>query len=297
MSKQSKLRRKELKSAKRIIQSGPSSTARKAENQNPRHPEGAKEPKQGVIDWVRKHKITTFIAGVFAFSLGGPLNFFGSNPRIFYFPALVLCVLICWIVMSATHKFVNYKLTENKQEPVLAVKQPNKAAAIPSNAAPRAPELDNPEFSEKVEKGVIELGDGGLGIRFSADELRSQKCSPITLGDKPEGQQNPLVVYMEGNKLFCDFKTQVHWIAGPATPFELRHNELVGMPPNWDLNKSKSALEVVDQNTNPILQLYYKTPSHIVINGDFPQMGFSAKPKRLIFKYPAWRHPGEYADK
>jgi hypothetical protein len=64
----------------------------------------------GIIDWVRSHKVTASLTGAFVFSLGGPLNFFGNDPRIFYFPAVVLCALLCWIIMSGTHRFVSHKL-------------------------------------------------------------------------------------------------------------------------------------------------------------------------------------------
>ena len=49
----------------------------------------------------------------------------------------------------------------------------------------------------------------------------------------------------------------------------LKENVLSNKPPNWDFNSNDKAIEVVNESGGPIFQLYYKTPSHIVINGIF----------------------------
>ena len=112
MPEYSKRRKKELEAARSTGKLQGPSLACKFTGQYPDRAESARPAKQDVFNWVRKHKITTFIGGLFAFSLGGPLNFFGSDPRIFYFPAVVLCIGICWIVMSGTHKFVQRRLSD-----------------------------------------------------------------------------------------------------------------------------------------------------------------------------------------
>ena len=71
-------------------------------------------------------------------------------------------------------------------------------------------------------------------------------------------------------------------------------------------------MEIVNQNKIPIYQFFYKTLSHIVMNGIFPYPGgfilanengaiqnptlpTTFKLKR-IFKYPSWKYPGEYEE-
>jgi hypothetical protein len=62
----------------------------------------------------------------------------------------------------------------------------------------------------------------------------------------------------------------------------------------------------------PIYQFYYKTPTHIVVNGVFPYPGglILAGPEGMVlnpflpvsfqlkpmFKYPSWKYPGVYAE-
>jgi hypothetical protein len=106
-------------------------------------------------------------------------------------------------------------------------------------------------------------------------------------------------------------------------PLNLENNELSGLPSNWDCNHSKRAIEVVDDKLVPIFQIFYKDDTHIVFNGAITFTNgavFVAEGKGLrvegnanlsqeeffrhvealgikkVFKYPAWQHPGEYAD-
>jgi hypothetical protein len=106
-------------------------------------------------------------------------------------------------------------------------------------------------------------------------------------------------------------------------PLKLENNELSGLPSNWDCNHSKRAIEVVNDKFVPVFQIFYKDDTHIVFNGAITFTNgavFIAEGKGLelehnttlshdeffhhvealgikkIFKYPAWQHPGEYAD-
>lgn len=107
-------------------------------------------------------------------------------------------------------------------------------------------------------------------------------------------------------------------------PLKLKDNELSGLPSNWDCNHSKRGIEVVNERLTPVFQLYYKDDSHIVFNGvitftngavfiaegkgqslelnsTFSEADFFNRVEALeikrIFKYPAWQHPGEFADR
>lgn len=80
--------------------------------------------------------------------------------------------------------------------------------------------------------------------------------------------------------------------------------------PYGDRNYSDTALEIVDDHQKAILQVIWKTPSHLVINGIFKMQNGSAviaddkgwRPLqpgdsiRPIFKYPSYRFQGQYVD-
>jgi hypothetical protein len=82
------------------------------QNQNPSGHESDEKTKQSLFDWVKNHKITVTLFAVFYFSLNVIMNYFGNNPRMLFFPAVVACIAFCWIVLSGTHKFVTSQLNE-----------------------------------------------------------------------------------------------------------------------------------------------------------------------------------------
>ena len=88
------------------------------------------------------------------------------------------------------------------------------------------------------------------------------------------------------------------------------------MPFGWERNGSSNAFEIVGPDKLPIIQEFYESPERLVIQGIFPfstgvvSVAFDDHSRvcpvtnlsnvwpnrKAIFKYPAWRHPGEYAD-
>lgn len=100
-------------------------------------------------------------------------------------------------------------------------------------------------------------------------------------------------------------------------PIKIIKNVLYNLPSDWDRNSSEIALEIVNENKQPVYQLVYKEPFHLNIKGIFPHslgvfiaddrggvssilydrlylVSIKLKP---IFKYPSWRYPGEYNEK
>ena len=161
---------------------------------------------------------------------------------------------------------------------------------------------EGPTFQEKLENVTFSLGGGGIHTIYRLSDLEKAPREPFNLGGF-----SPVRIYAETGKVYAD----VTVYGGPASPpIEVKHNEVVVGPPNWDRNFSQSALEVVNEKQFPVFQLIYKTPSHIVFNGIFPFPGglilaneegsvvnptvpvtFSLK---RIFKYPSWKYPGQY---
>jgi hypothetical protein len=103
------------------------------------------------------------------------------------------------------------------------------------------------------------------------------------------------------------------WSADGHPPIRIQNNEFSVNMPGYDWNYTAKAFEVVNQEGVPIFQLIEKDSQHIAVYGIFPIPGkqvfftneretgfnwqvpsdFLLKP---IFKYPAWKHPGKYAD-
>ncbi len=163
------------------------------------------------------------------------------------------------------------------------------------------PELKKPTFSEIVQDVVFSLGEKGLVSVYKRDELKEPK-EPYNFGG-----YSPVKLYIKNNNLFADVR--IYGGSG-LPPIEIKQNELKNKPGDWDFNSNDKALEVVDKNKNPMYQFFYKTSSHIVVNGIFPFPGgliiandegavlnpflpATFKLKR-IFKYPSWKCPGEY---
>jgi len=118
---------------------------------------------------------------------------------------------------------------------------------------------------------------------------------------------SPVKVYVKNGTPYADVK--VYGGSG-LPPIEIKNNQLLNKPPAWDFNSNEKALEIVNENYLPIYQFFYKSPSHIVVNGAFPFPGglilanengavinpsfpVTFKLKR-IFKYPSWKYPGQF---
>lgn len=163
-------------------------------------------------------------------------------------------------------------------------------------------ELEEPTFREKVEEVTFSLSEGGIHVIYKFSELEQGPKEPFNFGGF-----SPVKIYVEDSKLYAD--VTVYGGAG-LPPIEIKHNEYVVRPTNWDLNKSSTALEVVNESQEPVFQLIYKKPSHIVVNGIFPfpgglilanESGMILNPTmptsfslERIFKYPSSKYPGKY---
>ncbi len=122
----------------------------------------------------------------------------------------------------------------------------------------------------------------------------------------------PFQIHTVGDKVVID-TTIWGW---PLPPVEIVNNNFKVRPTNWDRNSNENALEVVDENSKPRLQVIRVNLSHYRIEGIFPlpsggaylagngityRLGagepippsFQLAP---IFKYPGWKYPGKYAD-
>jgi hypothetical protein len=165
--------------------------------------------------------------------------------------------------------------------------------------------LEEPTFREEVSDVNFSLGGGGITVRYPLSALKEPK-EPFDFN-----RFKPVRLYVEGRKLYADVSV-FGGIGQP--PIQVKHNNFVVRPLNWDRNSSINAFEVVNENKVPLFQFFYKSRSHIVVNGVFPFPGglilanengatifFNPNPPvtftlKRIFKYPSWKYPGQFEE-
>ncbi len=163
-------------------------------------------------------------------------------------------------------------------------------------------QLENPTFRENV--GTATLFFGGNTATSSVTELERQRWKPFNfMGVEP-------VIYAEKGRVYVDV---VITDGTGHLPVEIKKDEFVVRPVNWDRNVSTEALEVVNEDLIPVFQFVFRTPSKIEINGIFTTpkgdiilvdgngVRVNPIPRELslkrIFKYPSWKYPSQYEEK
>jgi hypothetical protein len=234
-------------------------------------------------------------------------------------------------VRAANHREGALKTSEQEPPKPPPIQQNSKGANSPNtnvtgnnntvtnNITIKPPEVHapppQPRFRENTSGTVyFFLGEHGMSFGRSIEMLREMPWAPFVIRN-PNGQTFPLAtLWVKGNTILVSVK--VGGGGGPSEPvIEVKDNNFIVRDPFFDRNSNESALEVVDSKGVPIFQLIQKTPTQIVLNGYFPLPGggvmiagpdgtvnqptaqqtanFRLKP---IFKYPAWKYPGQYAD-
>lgn len=159
-------------------------------------------------------------------------------------------------------------------------------------------------FHEKIESVTVFIGEGGMADTEPVGRLRSGPYRPFNFNGSA-----PITLSMDGDKINTDVTIGATPL-GPA--LEIHNNEFTVRNPALDRNFNDKALEIVNSDHRVLLQVYWKTPSQLVINGIFPNGrryilagpgGAQESPTVLdtfvlkpIFKYPSWKHKGEYAE-
>jgi hypothetical protein len=181
----------------------------------------------------------------------------------------------------------------------------NNITVNPSVAKTPPPKLTFKDLTDVVS---FSLGEGGATFSTSIERLRKMPWAPFVVGANSPN----FSIFAEGNTLFVTASVG----GGPfGTTIEVRNNTFAVRDPSFETNSSDHALEVINAAHQPIFQLIEKNPAHIIINGYFPVPNsapilagpdglttgaserqaaeFHLKP---IFKYPAWKYPGQYAE-
>jgi hypothetical protein len=153
-------------------------------------------------------------------------------------------------------------------------------------------------FHENAGIYFFSLGENGLAVSATVEGLKR--------GQKPF-VGFPITVFAKDNDDKIHYRISV-W--NGISPVEVSDNEFSLNQPFWDRNFDNTTLEVVDEKQSPVLQVFWKTPTHLVVNGVFQTQdghvviadsngwrpfrpGDKIKP---LFKYPSRRFPGQYAE-
>lgn len=165
--------------------------------------------------------------------------------------------------------------------------------------------LEAPAFREKA--GNIVITVGGNTMDFAVAVFRSGPVYPLGLG-----QYRPITLKLVKEKLLFSFRL---WSKEGSPPVEVDDNEIKLNVPGWDWNYTANALEIVNENGIPVFQMIKKGPRRLTFNGVFfgpggvlllsdnglkfvgdPVVVPITKLPKPIFKYPAWKYPGKFAD-
>ena len=165
--------------------------------------------------------------------------------------------------------------------------------------------FNQPRFSEESTSFSFSFG-GGLRVIYDKDRLEKEAIYPFNFGEF-----KPVKLYIEDGILYADVSV---YGGSNLPPIKIIRNKLIGKPKQWDFNSNDNAIEIINSHGKPAYQLYYKSPTQIIVNGVFPFprgfviagpkgatviqnanvfSNFSLKP---IFKYPSWKYPGQLAE-
>jgi hypothetical protein len=158
-----------------------------------------------------------------------------------------------------------------------------------------------PAFREKA--GMVYFSFGGNTMGLPAESLTKARFEPFNVFG-----QKPFKMHGKDGVLYVDFRA-----TGPRGSIEVVDNEFTVSSPDWDKNSNDRAFEVVDQSGLPVFQMVRNGIDRITVKGIFPMPGgvligddngvrvgpkvqVSGATIKPVFKYPAWKHPGKYAD-
>lgn len=168
-----------------------------------------------------------------------------------------------------------------------------------------AEEARAPRFSEAIKDLRVSFGRPNAVFSMSYDALKRRKTpfAPAVFGT-----YRPIQLSVIDDRIQLD--TVIYDRHG-STAIELKKNKLVTIPPGWETNYDKDALEVVDYEQRPVFQCYFITASQLIIKGFFrsnnnqvivvsdsgltypPDQPLEAYTITRIFRYPSRKFPGQ----
>jgi hypothetical protein len=214
-----------------------------------------------------------------------------------------------------------------------SIKSPQQAppsAKAEISTPPRLPDRPiqgpSPRFREKLDAFIVTYG----GVKQRIGNINGNQVRLLTVNQgaftgggpvqepRSDADEARIVVSVSDDQLLVD--ADVFTSTGQP-PMRVRRNEISGRPlggtwehRGWDKQSTDNALEIVNENRSPVLQIIYLDNAQVVITGVFvsgeraviltaEETVFALKShlneflKRWeinrLFKYPSWQYPGE----
>ncbi|MFC2122504.1 hypothetical protein ACFLRP_02335 [Bacteroidota bacterium] len=173
---------------------------------------------------------------------------------------------------------------------------------------PHSPELPTPTFIDSSaitpsQEILLQIGTKDIVYKLSDFDDGG------SLNHYALNSAFPFIPHIKEGKLYVNVNVCVP-MDGDYTVIEINNNVARDLPANYDRNQDDYAFEVVNEEGDPIFQLYYVTQFHVVINGifcypkgplyankDSTEVGSPLLLEKFhldpIFKYPSSKHKGK----
>jgi len=214
--------------------------------------------------------------------------------------ALATCLLVSALCFGQTKQTTTTGEARTSGPCSPAITGSNNRVVISNCEGRKKERVEQPVLHEKEK--MVQFWLGNNNFEFAPELLRRSE-QPLRLG-----RWTVVKLRLKGDLLM--FSMELRPPNGTAQ-LEIENNEFTVNMPGCDWNYSANALEIVDGQGLPIFQMVRKSPLRTVIYGWFAipgevifidPSGIMENPMNPpghlspIFKYPAWKFPGKYAD-
>jgi hypothetical protein len=217
---------------------------------------------------------------------------------------IALWVAFAGVMLNAAALFVWFHALIVEDDRTLPPNGLNKAKeADVALQSPPSP-LRQPRFSEKPDEIRVRLGESPLFAK-PVNEKGETTFRLVSLKDNPDA----IMARFRDGQLFLT----VDVLSANNQRVRVENNQLKGKPDGWDQNSNDNALEIVDAESQPRLQIIFENEYTVTVSGLFivggqvisagrgglsitpagAPFGFLALPK--LFQYPSWKYPGVLA--
>jgi hypothetical protein len=111
---------------------------------------------------------------------------------------------------------------------------------------------------------IVQLTIGGMTETWPvySEEMASTKPSPVIM----PGGSRVVIPYVKNNRIYVKTETM---FGDKEKTVQMNNEWLSDIPIGWDRNFNENSFEMIDDATNPVLQVKYDSPSRIEVYGVF----------------------------
>jgi hypothetical protein len=154
----------------------------------------------------------------------------------------------------------------------------------------------------------VRISLGGFGNILPVEGGRLLRAEPFV---RTQFGEMPFTAHVKDNRLYISTGTIID---ASQRIIEIDVEKKLALPLDWDCNAKDNAFEIVNYAQAPVFQMFYQQPNEIVLKGLVantncvyvvddhgaslwsPASNLPLPGIKRIFKYPSWRHSGEFAD-